>query len=181
MRDVLGADFELLNQLPRCARISEAIFYADGSGDDRPTIELRTFSKDSANAPSQRTDLMLLGGDDGASLCGRANDGLGVDRLEGMDIQNAGLVTEFLFQECRLPAWPQAPWARRRRCSGPRFHSCKTLPTPCSKADKKFGPSWRSRITFAWPNTKGVFSSVTIGVASRAKRMYFGPLCSSSR
>ena len=31
-------------------------------------------------------------------------------------------------------------------------------------------------ITFALPNTNGVFSSETTGVASRANRMYFGPL-----
>ena len=48
--------------------------------------------------------------------------------------------------------------------------------------DEVRGLRARRRITFALPNTNGVFSSVMTGVASRAKRRYFGSLtCCSSR
>src|ERR1035441_1176727 len=57
--------------------------------------------QNAADAPGQCTDLVLLGGDDNSRLSRRTNDRFGIDGLEGVNIQNAGLVAEFLLQDVR--------------------------------------------------------------------------------
>ncbi len=42
---MLGADFEFLDQLPRRAGVAEAVFYADGAGDQRDAVELWAFGQ----------------------------------------------------------------------------------------------------------------------------------------
>src|ERR1035438_2954363 len=82
-------------------RVSEAVFHADGSSDEGRAIELRTLCQNAADAPGQCTDLVLLGGDDNSRLSRRTNDRFGIDGIEGVNIQNAGLVAEFLLQDVR--------------------------------------------------------------------------------
>ena len=82
----------------------------------------------------------------------------------------------FSIQAARIASGTIGPQATIVRSS---FSFLYSLARTVSNASAKLACSPRSRMTFALPKTNGVFSFVTIGVASRAKRMYFGPACSN--
>src|ERR1017187_720067 len=98
LRDVLGADFELLNQFPRRAGIAEAVLYADGARNDRRSQKLGTFRDYATHAPRQGANLVLLGGDHNARLLGRPHDSCFINRLHGVHVDHASLVAKFLLQ-----------------------------------------------------------------------------------
>ena len=74
--DVFGADFELLDQFPGRARLAEAVFDADGGGDDGHAVELTAGGENGADAPGECADLMFLCCNHDAGLARRANDRL---------------------------------------------------------------------------------------------------------
>src|ERR1039458_1551465 len=82
LRDVLGAYFQLFNQLPRRARVAKTVLHAYGAGDQRQAVELPAFGEKRADAPGQRADLMLFRSDHDAGLPRGAHHGFSVDGLE---------------------------------------------------------------------------------------------------
>jgi len=92
LSNVLGADFQFLDQFSGRARVAKTVFDADGCGDDRVAVEQPATSENGRDAAGQGADLMLLRSDDDACFAGGADNGLGIDGLEGVQIEHAGLV-----------------------------------------------------------------------------------------
>ena len=75
--NVLGADFEFLDQLPGRAGVTESVFDANGSGDEGDAVKLVAGGENGADASGKCANLMLLSGDDRAGFARGANDRLG--------------------------------------------------------------------------------------------------------
>src|SRR5690348_14112922 len=94
LRDVLGADLEFLDQLPGRAGIAKAVLYTDSSGDHGQAVELAAASNHLAYPAGQRADLVLFGGDDHPGFLGGTDDSSAVERLQGMQVDDARLAIE---------------------------------------------------------------------------------------
>src|SRR5206468_285831 len=82
VRDVLGGDFKLLDQLPGRARVAEAVLHANGARNDRAAVKFWASRDDAADAPCQRADLMFFGGNhDPARMMAASSTGFMVCRL----------------------------------------------------------------------------------------------------
>lgn len=79
--DVFRADFELLDEFPRRARISKTILHADGPSDHRLSHQHWAFRNDVADPPCQRADLVFFRSHHHPRLFRRPNDGGLIDRL----------------------------------------------------------------------------------------------------
>src|SRR5579872_899131 len=99
MRNVLRADFELLDQFPRSPGVAETVLNTDGSSDDWEPVQLRTLGQNRADSPRQSADLMLFRSDHNTRLECSFDNSLLVDRLQGMHIEHTRLVAEFFLQD----------------------------------------------------------------------------------
>src|SRR5579872_7596253 len=101
MRDVLRADLEFLDQFPRSAGVSETVFHANSSSDDRDSIQLRTLGQYCADSPSQGANLMLFRSHHNARIECSSDNSLLINRLQGVYIQYTRLVAKFFLQDVR--------------------------------------------------------------------------------
>ena len=97
--DVFGADFEFLDQLPGRAGIAEAVLHADGAGDNRNPVKLGSSVIMLLTRQASAANLMLLGSDNNAGFAGGAKDRRLVDRLQGVNVDDARLVAKLGFQD----------------------------------------------------------------------------------
>ena len=56
-----------------------------------------------ADSPGEGADLVLFGGNQDSGLASRANDRFGVDRLQGVEVQDARFVAELFFEDVGGP------------------------------------------------------------------------------
>src|SRR5215467_14141173 len=97
--DLLCGNFEFLDQFPGGAGVSEAIFNTDGAGDDGHAVESRRLRDDAGDWPCQSADLVLFCGQHDTGVAGGADDGLIVERLQSVQVEDAGLIPEILFED----------------------------------------------------------------------------------
>ena len=56
-----------------------------------------------ADSPGEGADLMLFGSNLDSGLASRANDGFGVDRLQGVEVQDARFIAELFLEDVGGP------------------------------------------------------------------------------